>query len=210
MEQISQMLQVILLSYLLGSLPFAYLLSLLFKKNVFNLGTRQAGATNVWREVNRPLGVIVFFLDATKGFISIYFSKKIGINDQLIIIPALFTIIGHWNSAFTKLRGGDGLSTFIGIGLGISISLVIPMYIVGFIVAFIIRLRFKHPTIIAGSVGIFILSITNIFFYESSSNIQYTTILFILMFVFTHSYIYHRSTAPSGNYLGKPKKNTKS
>ena len=62
------MLESIFLSYLLGSLPFAYLLSLLFKKNVFYLGTRQAGATNVWREVNRPLGVIVFFLDATKGF----------------------------------------------------------------------------------------------------------------------------------------------
>tara|TARA_B100001146_G_scaffold224933_1_gene245077 strand:+ start:1079 stop:1681 length:603 start_codon:yes stop_codon:yes gene_type:complete len=200
MEQINQMLQVILLSYLLGSLPFAYLLSLLFKKNIFYLGTRQAGATNVWREVNRPLGIIVFFLDVTKGFISIYFSKKIGINDHLIIIPALFTIMGHWNSPFAKLRGGDGLSTFIGIGSGISIGLVLPMYIVGFFVAFIIRLRFKHPTIIAGSVGIFILSITNIFFYESSSNIQYTTILFILMFVFTHSYIYKRRHPDSGNY----------
>ena len=186
------MLESIFLSYLLGSLPFAYLLSLIFKKNIFYLGTMQAGATNVWREVNKPLGLIVFFLDVIKGFISIYFSKKIGINDQLIIIPALLTIIGHWNSPFTKLRGGDGLSTFIGIGLGISVALVLPMYVVGFIVAFIIRLRFKHPTIIAGSVGIFILSITNIYFYESSSNIQYTTILFILMFVFTHSYIYHR------------------
>ena len=186
------MLESIFLSYLLGSLPFAYLLSLIFKKNIFYLGTMQAGATNVWREVNKPLGLIVFFLDVIKGFISIYFSKKIGINDQLIIIPALLTIIGHWNSPFTKLRGGDGLSTFIGIGLGISVALVLPMYVVGFIVAFIIRLRFKHPTIIAGSVGIFILSITNIYFYESSSNIQYTTILFSLMFVFTHSYIYHR------------------
>ena len=194
------MLESIFLSYLLGSLPFAYLLSLIFKKNIFYLGTMQAGATNVWREVNKPLGLIVFFLDVIKGFISIYFSKKIGINDQLIIIPALLTIIGHWNSPFTKLRGGDGLSTFIGIGLGISVALVLPMYVVGFIVAFIIRLRFKHPTIIAGSVGIFILSITNIFFYESSSNIQYTTILFILMFVFTHSYIYKRRHPDSGNY----------
>ena len=191
------MLESIFLSYLLGSLPFAYLLSLIFKKNIFYLGTMQAGATNVWREVNKPLGLIVFFLDVIKGFISIYFSKKIGINDQLIIIPALLTIIGHWNSPFTKLRGGDGLSTFIGIGLGISVALVLPMYVVGFIVAFIIRLRFKHPTIIAGSVGIFILSITNIYFYESSSNIQYTTILFILIFVFTHSYIYHRSNLPN-------------
>ena len=110
-------ISLIIIFYLIGTLPFALILTKLSGfGDIRNIGSGNVGATNVLRTGNKYLAFIVLSLDIIKGFIpliilQIYF-KDLSLLNKIII--GHFAIIGHIFPIWLKFKGGKGVATYIG------------------------------------------------------------------------------------------------
>lgn len=116
----------VILAYLIGSINFAVIFSKAFmKKDVREVGSGNAGATNVLRSAGVLPGILTFFCDALKGFVATFVGKTIFESvmtqnpDEWGIIGAyicgLACMIGHVLPIFFKFKGGKGVATSVGI-----------------------------------------------------------------------------------------------
>jgi acyl phosphate:glycerol-3-phosphate acyltransferase len=116
------------LSYLLGSIPFGYILVRLFHgEDVRASGSGNIGATNVARK-SPALGVATLLLDAAKGFAAVVLTRFLfaGPQQKLLMTTAAFcAVLGHLFPIWLKFRGGKGVATSLG-----SFVLVAPKSIV--------------------------------------------------------------------------------
>jgi len=103
------------LSYLLGSIPFGYLLVRVFRgQDVRKTGSGNIGATNVARS-SPVLGVLTLVLDALKGFAAVFITRSsFPGQTKLMFVAALFAILGHLFPVWLKFRGGKGVATGLG------------------------------------------------------------------------------------------------
>ncbi|MFA4857803.1 MAG: glycerol-3-phosphate 1-O-acyltransferase PlsY [Candidatus Margulisiibacteriota bacterium] len=116
----------ILIAYLLGSLPFGYLFVKYFKKtDVRANGTGNIGATNAMLVGGKILGIITLMLDVAKGSAAVILAKVYGGGDWTIILCALAVVVGHDFSVFLNFKGGKGISTSGGAMLIIDPALTI-------------------------------------------------------------------------------------
>ena len=109
---------ILIICYLIGSIPFGLLLSKLTKKNDPRFfGSKNIGATNILRIGGWKLGFVTLIFDITKGFIPI---KLLIIHNQqdLLVFAILGVICGHLYPIWLKFKGGKGVAAFIGILLG--------------------------------------------------------------------------------------------
>jgi glycerol-3-phosphate acyltransferase PlsY len=107
--------------YVLGSLPFGYIVAKTQGVNIFEAGSKSSGATNIRRTVGTRAAVLVLALDAIKGAAAAGASLYIRMPAASPIPPILlgyvalaFAIVGHSFSCFTKFRGGKGVATAAG------------------------------------------------------------------------------------------------
>jgi acyl phosphate:glycerol-3-phosphate acyltransferase len=118
--------------YLLGSLPFGYLVARSHGVNIFEVGSRNPGATNVRRVLGRGPGNLVFALDTIKGAMATFapwgyriVMRAVGATPgasalgpteygYLAIAGLLGAFLGHSYSCFTRFRGGKGVATGAG------------------------------------------------------------------------------------------------
>ena len=113
----------IVLSYLLGSIPFGYLIAIAKGIDIRTEGSGNIGATNVSRVLGRKYGLIIFFLDMFKAFAAVFFVPLLfsGINypttpDNLLVILCGFSsILGHAFPVFLRFRGGKAVATCFGV-----------------------------------------------------------------------------------------------
>ncbi|MCS7245337.1 MAG: glycerol-3-phosphate 1-O-acyltransferase PlsY [candidate division WOR-3 bacterium] len=120
-------------SYVLGSIPFGYIISKLKGIDITKLGSGNIGATNVGRYLGKKYFFIVLFLDALKGFVpAMIFKTLYGIEHG--VVAGLFAVLGHSFSIFMKFKGGKGVAT----GLGISLALIPIETLLGFLVWFLV------------------------------------------------------------------------
>jgi len=116
---VSRFLFIAVASYLLGSIPFGYLLVRIFRgEDVRQSGSGNIGATNVSRK-SPLLGVLTLILDALKGYaavmLALFYSRSAGGNSySLMSLAALFAIAGHMFPVWLKFRGGKGVATSLG------------------------------------------------------------------------------------------------
>ncbi len=124
------------LSYLLGSIPFGYLLVRVFRgEDVRSSGSGNIGATNVARR-SPALGVATLLLDAGKGCASVLLARCFfGGPDQKLIMTAaaFFAVLGHLFPVWLKFRGGKGVATGFG-----SFALIAPKSIVCMVGIFLV------------------------------------------------------------------------
>jgi len=113
----------LVIGYLLGSLPFGYLVARARGVNIFEVGSRNPGATNVRRVCGAGPGNLVFALDALKGAVSALWPLVVNvapltqgreIGGQMAVIGLVGALLGHSFSCFTKFRGGKGVATSAG------------------------------------------------------------------------------------------------
>lgn len=141
-------------SYILGSIPFGYIISKIKGLDITKLGSGNIGATNVGRYLGKKYFFIVLFLDALKGFIpTILFKALYGM--EYGIVAGLFAVIGHSFSIFMKFKGGKGVAT----GLGISLALIPVETILGFLIWFVVLYTTKIMAVasIVSAISVFIL-----------------------------------------------------
>jgi glycerol-3-phosphate acyltransferase PlsY len=121
-----QLLLIIVLSYLLGSVPFGIIISRLWKGiDIREHGSKNPGATNVYRVVGPIPAIIVLALDVAKGLVATLWLSRISIGQPLLnpvslmIAAGITVILGHTFPVFAGFKGGKGVAT----GLGVLISL---------------------------------------------------------------------------------------
>ncbi len=103
-------------AYLLGSLPFAYIISRLVKRvDIRQVGTRNMGAMNTIYRVGLWWGILVLFLDMAKGALAILVARWLGVSETVQLIAGGIAVIGHMFPVFLGFRGGKGGATVVGI-----------------------------------------------------------------------------------------------
>ena len=114
-------------AYLLGSIPSSVWLGKWIKGiDLRKQGSGNAGATNAFRVLGKPIGVVVFALDMLKGFLAVnlsHFQKEILPDSEswmiLRIVLGLLAVAGHIYPLFAGFKGGKGVATMAGVGLAI-------------------------------------------------------------------------------------------
>jgi acyl phosphate:glycerol-3-phosphate acyltransferase len=141
-----QLLAIAALSYLLGSIPFGYLLVRIFRgEDVRRSGSGNIGATNVARK-SRGLGVLTLLLDAAKGFLAVQVAALICRFPEhdprlyrVMALSALLAIVGHMFPVWLGFRGGKGVATALGAFLRFSAASVLIAIIIFFVVVLVSR-----------------------------------------------------------------------
>ncbi len=111
---------IILLGYILGSIPTAYIAGLLLKgKDIRQMGDGNMGAANAFRELGAKAGISIFFIDATKGALPVLIAQAAALSQAVVLITGVATVVGHNWPIFIGLRGGRGESTAIGVLLAL-------------------------------------------------------------------------------------------
>jgi len=112
---------VISVAYLLGSVPFGFLLVWLVRKeDIRAKGSGNIGATNVMRSGAKGLGLLTFALDAGKGYAAVAVTEWVARGkapatlNNLVIAAALFVVVGHVFPVWLRFRGGKGVATAFG------------------------------------------------------------------------------------------------
>ena len=169
---------IILFSYLIGSIPFGFLLTkLILKKDIRKIGSGNIGATNVLRTGNKVTGYATLILDILKAVMPVLF-VKIYYNEYLYI-SSLSVFLGHVFPIWLKFKGGKGVATYIGILCCINLYLGLIFGLTWLIVFFI----FKYSSLssLAGSLSIPIFN----FFLLNDELVFFFIIMFVLIF-YTH------------------------
>ncbi len=173
-----ELILVISISYLMGSIPFGLILTKIFlKKDIREVGSGNIGATNVLRTGNKTIGYLTLILDVIKAVIPVLYIKfKF---PELIYISSLSVFIGHVLPVWLKFKGGKGVATYVGILFSIN-------YILGIVFAFswlIIFFISKYSSL--GSILSSLLIPIFIFFNSSYENEYFFIIMFVLI-LYTH------------------------
>ena len=169
---------IILISYLLGSIPFGFLLTKIFlNKDIRKIGSGNIGATNALRTGNKTLGYATLIFDILKAIIPVIF-VKIYYSDYLYI-SSLCVFLGHVFPVWLKFKGGKGVATYVGILCCINIYLGISFGIVWLIIFFM----FKYSSL-SSIVGALSIPIINFLFFNDQI-FYFFIIMFILIF-YTH------------------------
>ena len=117
-----------LAAYLLGSVPFGFLIAKSQGLDIRTLGSGNIGATNVFRSVSKPLGILTFALDLLKGFCGVRLipclaSAVTHTSYEGMAFPVFcgaLAVIGHNWTCFLGFKGGKGVATSAGLLLGLS------------------------------------------------------------------------------------------
>ena len=165
-------------SYLMGSIPFGFILTKIFlKKDIREIGSGNIGATNALRTGNKIVGYSTLILDILKAIIPVIYVKMN--YPELIYIASLCAFLGHVFPIWLKFKGGKGVATYVGILFSINILLGL-IFVISWGFVFLI-FRYSSLSSIVGSLSIpLYLFVTN----EKSSVIFFIT-MFVLIF-FTH------------------------
>jgi len=108
------------LSYLIGSIPFAVVVSLLFGlQDPRSYGSGNPGATNVLRSGNKSAAALTLVGDAAKGWFAVWMAIKIGASGFTLAAITLAVFIGHLYPVFLKFKGGKGVATALGVMIAI-------------------------------------------------------------------------------------------
>jgi len=168
-----------ILGYVFGCFQTSYFLSKKFiKKDIRNMGSGNAGASNVTSEMGWKFGMITAILDILKAYIPVKLTLIIfpTINQQfeLMVIAGMAAILGHIFPFFLKFKGGKGIASYLGMLLGINLQLGI----IAIITLCLITLITDYVAI--GSIFLYVI-IPVIFYYQNNSIIILSCTLILLL-----------------------------
>lgn len=130
---------VALFSYLLGSIPFSYIIAkTFFKKDIRSMGSGNPGTTNVFRNFGAFAGCFCLFLDMAKGLVAVYFSTFL-LGQKFGLTALVFVVLGHIFSIFLKFKGGKGVATSAGALFAYDIRVFLCLLIVFLIIFLLTR-----------------------------------------------------------------------
>lgn len=131
-------------AYILGSLPFGFLIARAKGIDIRTVGSKNIGATNVFRAVGKPLGLLTFALDFAKGVCGVlllplgigYLLGAPADGKALALFCGALTVVGHNWTCFLGFKGGKGVATSAGMLLGLSpvgVGIAFAVWVVVFV-----------------------------------------------------------------------------
>ena len=181
------------IAYLLGSIPFGYVLVKLFRgQDIRQSGSGNIGATNVARSGAKGLGIATLILDAGKGLLAVYLAWLLANSkfnscgagqcvppQHLMAVAALGAVAGHVFPVWLKFRGGKGVATALGV-----FSLLFPKAVLIGLVVFIVVVAISRYVslgsvlgAIAFPVGAYFLKLTDGFTLSLTSAVAVLVVL---------------------------------
>ena len=148
-----------IIAYLLGSIPNGLILCrAIWRIDIREYGSRNIGATNVYRTLGKGPGALVFLLDFLKGFLGVYIAMLLVDTPLAMVLCGIAAILGHSASIFLGFKGGKGVATGLGVIAmlmpaltGIVFLVFVTRYvslgsIVGAALVPVLALFFSYPT----------------------------------------------------------------
>ena len=135
----------VLVAYLAGSIPFGFLIGKMRGVDVRTVGSKNIGATNVYRTVGHKWGFLAFFCDFLKGLLPTLGAKAIagGSSDAALaylpLVVGVMTVAGHMWTCFMKFKGGKGIAT----GFGMLVALL-PWLVLTAFGIFVVTVWISH------------------------------------------------------------------
>ena len=174
----------IIISYLIGSIPSAYIAGRVSKNiDIRKFGSGNVGATNAFRVLGKFWGIIVFICDFLKGFFCVGILPhifKISLEPKFITVLGISVILGHIYTIFLNFKGGKGVATGFGVLLGL--GLYIPQfYLVLLIVLGVWMITFYFCEIVSLASILSALTLPLATFYLSKDYFIFTLIVGILI-----------------------------
>ena len=164
--------------YLLGSIPFGFILTKIFlKKDIRDIGSGNIGATNALRTGNKLIGYSTLFFDIIKAVIPVIYIKTNF--PEFLYIASLCAFLGHVFPIWLKFKGGKGVATYVGILFAMNIYFGL-VFIISWLITFALS-KFSSLSSLFASVSIPIY----LLILAQFDQVIFFTIMFVLIF-FTH------------------------
>jgi len=109
----------IVIAYLLGSIPFAYIIGKLSGLDVRQVGDKNVGTFNVFRHAGLGAGIATLIAEVGKGALAIVVAKLLSVPELVMFGAGVAAVIGHNWPVFLRFRGGRGLAVAIGVLLAL-------------------------------------------------------------------------------------------
>ena len=169
---------ILFISYLIGSIPFGFLLTKIFLgKDIREIGSGNIGATNALRTGNKLIGYSTLMLDIGKAVILLLIIK---FNfSEYLFTSSIAVFLGHVFPIWLKFKGGKGVATYVGILFCVNIYLAVIFIIVWFVV-FVMS---KYSSL-ASMIASLLVPLSSYFFIDDI-NYYFYIILFLLILI-TH------------------------
>jgi glycerol-3-phosphate acyltransferase PlsY len=147
------------LAYLLGSIPFGYILVRVFRKeDIRAIGSGNIGATNVVRSGARGLGIATLLLDLGKAYLAVRIAQHLAPNDgDLATIAAVAAILGHVFPIWLDFRGGKGVASALGVFLALSPATALSIFLVFLAVVLLTRIVSLASILAAATIPLLML-----------------------------------------------------
>ncbi len=134
MANLEEIVPTVLLSYLVGAIPFGYLVARGRGVDIFKHGSGNIGATNVGRVLGRRFGIMVFLLDFAKGAVPVLVAQRFAVSrahggwdpGELGVAAGLSAFLGHLFPVYLRFRGGKGVATGAGV-----VAVLLPLPALG-------------------------------------------------------------------------------
>ena len=152
------------LGYVMGSIPFAHLIARARGVDIFQMGTANPGAANVFRTIGRGAGIVVLLGDAAKSALPVLVARWADAHPWLALAAGAAAIVGHWYPIFIGFRGGAGLAPAVGVAYG-----MIPMASLLATPPALISLYVRRNTGLAAAVGFILFFATAVLLGQSVS-----------------------------------------
>jgi glycerol-3-phosphate acyltransferase PlsY len=145
-----------LLAYLIGSIPFGYIIAKYNQVDIQKVGSGNIGATNVTRTLGAKWGALTLILDIAKGFVAISL-VNIFFDQPLVgyyILAGSSAILGHFKSIWLKLKGGKVVATSLGVLLGLTPAWFIFIILSVFVLTIFLAKKFGSQKIATQNVAL--------------------------------------------------------
>jgi glycerol-3-phosphate acyltransferase PlsY len=126
---------IVISAYLIGSIPFGFLVAKWRGVDIKQVGSGNIGATNVARNLGWKIGAIVGILDFCKGFFVVLLAKYLFSLDWQIISISLLPVVGHIFPIWLNFKGGKGVATIFGVLAGFFGILYFLIFLIVWILA---------------------------------------------------------------------------
>ena len=167
-----------IISYLMGSIPFGFILTkIILKKDIREIGSGNIGATNALRTGNKSIGYATLILDVLKAVTPVIYVKVF--YQDFLYLASLCAFLGHVFPIWLKFKGGKGVATYVGILFAINFYFGIVFTITWFVTFFISKYSSLSSLVGAASIPIYLLILSQF------NQVIFFTIMFVLIF-FTH------------------------
>ena len=168
-------------AYFAGAIPFGFLIGRMRGVDVRTVGSKNIGATNVYRTVGKKWGLIAFLCDFLKGFVPTFAAAKYsGCGADLPVAVGLACVIGHTLTVFMKFKGGKGVATAFGMMIAL-----IPWLAVGALVLFVLTVWLSHYISLGSCLAAAALGVS-IWFWECPLSLKIVVSLITVFVIAKH------------------------